>query len=356
MNTMITKFDFELVLEKIAEKFYSTAASGLTLKRGGNTSGNEAYFKNVAHELREGLNCQQLILPKGSCPDSGVFGKYNYKHQDDINWNLVRDRKIIVLQVIAPQNQKRYLEIDSKKIIFPELISDKKDKILNLNLNQLDEFGDLFGVEYKASVNASRNSLGVASFNSSCPSNTKTTEVPNVEMIHNFPTKMRRKFNNDSMLKICDVKLTVNFLMYYFIVNDIEIGNRSEIKKILLCRGSFFAPTTTQETAEFLSKQLSPNEIGRKIELYRVNLRYRPFFESRVIQTNGFGIYTSWEPRMISKLTESMQQKALLEEVEKIQQQIQFDEDGNPLNQAVLDEDNVIYLNLTEARILRRAA
>ena len=367
---MPTKYEFELMLEKIAEKFYFNAASALVSIRGGNSRGNEIYFGSVAPELKSGLRCQQLILTKkGACPDSGIFGNFGYKHKDEINWDLVRRKEIIVLEVSVPNNQKCYIEVSSNRVTLPALISEGKKKKKNedededdetnqkikLKLNDLDEYGDFFGVEYKAAVNNSSTSINVASFNSTCPCVTKTTKLK-ARMIHNYPTKMRKNIDDDKELLVCEIFLDVKFFMYYFIVNDIEKGNRSEIKQILLCRGSFFAPTTSEIEATKLSSQLKPKEQNIEVNLYRVSLRYRPFFESRAIQSNGFGIYTSWESRMIGEIAEEAQRAALLEEVKKIQQVLIVDEDDQVTTHEVEEEDNVIYLNLKAERILRRAA
>lgn len=353
---MITKYAFELMLERIAEKFYFNAASAMVSTRGGNSRGNEVYFGFVAPELKSGLRCQQLILTKkGSCPDSGIFGDFGYKHEDEINWDLVRNKKNIVIEVMVPNKQKCYIEISADKINFPTAIKDDKKNRLLLSLNDLDNYGDFFGVEYKAAVNPSPDTINVASFNSTCPCITKTTKLK-AYMIHNYPTNMRKNHREDKELLKCEIGLNVKFFMYYFIVNDIEKGNRSEIKQILLCRGSFFAPNTSEADADYLSKQVMPKEINKEVNLYRVSLRYRPFFESRSIQSNGFGIYTSWQSRLIGEIEEEAQRQALLNEVEKIQQELVVEEDDQVVPQVVQEEDNVIYLNLKADRILRRAA
>lgn len=349
---MTTRYNFELMLEKIAEEFYFNAASALVATRGGNSRGNEVYFGNVAPSLKRGLRCQQLILAKGSCPDSGIFGNFGYRHRDEVNWDLVRSGEIVALEVPIANNQKQYIEVNVASLTLPDFISEVER--INLRLNDFVENEDFFGVEFKATVNGGQNSIQVASFNSTCPSNTKTATLTKIQMIHNLPTRMKRKFENDPILKKCFIDLRVQFNMYYFIVNDIEIETRSEIKQILLCRGSFFAPNTTEERAAELSSQIMPRDLGLELDLYRVNLRYRPFFESRVIQSNGYGIYTSWESRMIGEIAEEAQRMTLLNEVERIQQDLIPDEN----NQAgqVEEEDNVIYLNLREERIRRRAA
>ena len=61
---MLTKYAFELALERVAEKFYFQGATQYGKVRGGNSSENEAYFRNVASDLRSHLNCQQLLLKK----------------------------------------------------------------------------------------------------------------------------------------------------------------------------------------------------------------------------------------------------------------------------------------------------
>jgi hypothetical protein len=353
---MITRYAFELMLEKIAEKFYLNAAANMVSVRGGNSRGNEVYFGNVAPDVKSGLDCQLLILTKkGSCPDSGIFGNFNYKHEDEIDWEAVRNKKIIVLEVTVPNKQKCYIEVDAVKIKFPEDIREDSKNRMSLRLNDLNEYEDFFGVEYKAAVNASSTSINVASFNSTCPCITKTTTLK-AYMIHNYPTGMKKNHKQDKQLLKCQVNLDVKFFMYYFIVNDIENGTRSEIKQILLCKGSFFAPNTTELEAEDLSSQVMPKDINKEVNLYRVSLRYRPFFESRSIQSNGFGIYTSWQSRMIGEIAEHAQRQALLAEVEKIQQTLILEDGDQVSSQVVKEEDNVIYLNLKANKILRRAS
>lgn len=350
---MLTKFNFELQLEQIAEKFYFNAASAMTSTRGGNSRGNEVYFGNVSTELRKQLDCQQLILPKGECPDSGIFGDFGYKAKEDVRWDLVRSGTFVVVEVSVPNNQKRYLEVEVSKLKLPTSI--KTDSNISLRLNDFDVYGEFFGIEYKASKNTHPNSISVASFNSSCPSSTKTTELVKIGMIHNLPTTMRKKYDGDANLKICEIKLSIQFSMYYFIVNDEEQGTRSEIKHIFLCGGGFFAPTTTEEEAAKLSKQIMPSDLGLNLNLYRVKLRYRPFFESRAIKANGFGLYTSWEPKIPGQIKEQAQRESLLKEVERIQQNFTEDQSAqvNPIQ--VEEKDNVIYLNLREDRIRRRS-
>lgn len=338
------------MLEQIAEKFYFNAASAMTSTRGGNSRGNEVYFGNVSSELRKQLDCQQLILPKGECPDSGIFGDFGYKEKEEVRWDLVRSGIIVVIELSVPNNQKRYLEITTTKLNLPSPI--KSDDDISLKLNDFDTFGEFFGIEYKASKNTHQNSIAVASFNSSCPSGTKTTELVKIIMIHNLSTTMRKKFDGDEHLKKCEIKLRIQFSMYYFIVNDIEDGTRSEIKHIFLCSGSFFAPTTSEDEAAKLSKQIMPSDLGLNLNLYRVKLRYRPFFESRAIKANGFGLYTSWEPKIPGQMKEKAQRESLMKEVERIQQNLE--EQSSQLNQPE-EKDNVIYLNLREDRIRRRS-
>ena len=350
---MLTKFKFELSLEQIAEKFYFNAASAMTSARGGNSRGNEVYFGNVSTDLRKQLDCQQIILPKGECPDSGVFGDFGYKSKEDVNWSMVKSGKLIIIEVNVPNNQKRYIEVEVSKLNLPTII--KPDSEINLRLNDFDLYGEFFGIEYKASKNSNQNSITVASFNSSCPSPTKTTELVKVGMIHCLPTTMRKKFENDECLKKCEIKLNLNFSMYYFIVNDEENGTRSEIKQIFLCSGSFFAPTITEEEAAKLSKQLMPEDLGLKLNLHKVKLRYRPFFESKAIRANGYGLYTSWEPKIPGDIKEQLQRETLLNEVERVQQNLE-DQSTQPSSSKIKrDDDNVIYLNLREERIRRRS-
>lgn len=348
---MISKYDFELKLEQAAEKFYFNAATQMVSTRGGNSRGNEVYFGNLSSELRERLNCQQLILPKGECPDSGILGDFYYKHADDVDWDKVKKKEIVVLEVNVPNKQKRYIEVPVASITVPELITPKTETVLCLN--NLNLYGEFFGIEYKASLNSNSETISVASFNSTCPSSTKTAELSDVVMIHNFSTTMRRKFRNDKELRICDIKLRVQFSMYYFIVNDEEVGTRSEIKHIFLCPGSFFAPTVTESDAETYSKQLKPETVGVNIELYRCKLRYRPFFEARAIQAKGFGLYTSWSPKIAAIAREERDREQLMAEIERIPQSF-FHElpDHFPRKQ---EFENVIFLNLREERIRKRS-
>lgn len=350
---MISKHNFELQLEHVAEKFYFNAASAMVSPRGGNSRGNEVYFGNVSTDLRTKLRCQQILLPKGECPDSGIFGSFNYLSESEVDWEAIKSGRYVCFEVSAPNNQKRYIEIESIKLnLLNEII--KSDSNLVFNLNELKEFGELFGVEFKASKNDNPNSIAVASFNSSCPSGTKTTELSKIKMIHNLATNMRKKFNNSDDLKVCEVKLKIRFSMYYFIVNDVENGTRSEIKHILICRGTFFSSETSEEEAARLSKQIMPSDLGLNLNLHRVKLRYRPFFESRSIKANGYGLYTSWEPKIALAEEVESQRRLLLEEVEKIQQELE----ESDLRSQVVDReetDNVIYLNLKEERIRLRS-
>ena len=144
--------------------------------------------------------------------------------------------------------------------------------------------------------------------------------------------------------------------MFYFIVNDDEVGTRSEIRHIFLCSGGFFAPTTTEDEAANLSRQLHPQDLGLNLNLYRVKLRYRPFFESRSIRANGYGLYTSWEPKIPGIEREDRQRNVLLQEVERIQQDFGEQLADQVAQTRTNDDDNVIYLNLKADRIRARAA
>lgn len=350
---MVSKFDFELRLEEIAERFYFNAASAMTSTRGGNSRGNEVYFGNVSSDLRERLQCQQIMLKKGECPDSGIFGDFHYKDEERVSWDAVKAGRLFVLEVSVPNNQKRYLEFNVEKLDVELPITSSSEIVLKLN--DLDVYGEFFGIEYKASKNSNANTISVASFNSTCPSNTKTAEITKVKLIHNLQTNMRKKFRDDSELKWCEVKLLVQFSMYYFIVNDEEIGTRSEIRHVFLCSGGFFAPSTTEAEAARLSKQLMPSDLNLNLNLYRVKLRYRPFFESRAIRSNGFGLYTSWEPKIPGQIREERERQALLNEVERIQQSITDDQTGQEIVPPSDNTDNVIYLTLREDRIRRRS-
>lgn len=350
---MISKFDFELKLEQIAEKFYFNAATQMTSTRGGNSRGNEVYFGNVSSELRDKLGCQQLILPKGECPDSGVFGDFSYKTDESVDWEKVMLGQLVVLEVLVPNGQKRYIEIKTSELNLPPSIS--RECKIEITLNHVNGYGEFFGIEYKASQNDNPNTISVASFNSTCPSSTKTTTLKKIVLIHNLPTESKSFFCRERKLRKCLITLKVQFSMYYFIVNDKEVGTRSEIKHIFLCSGSFFAPTTSEAEAEKLSKQIMPADIGLNLNLYRVKLRYRPFFESRAIRSNGYGLYTSWEPKIPALAREERERAALLGEVEKIQQNFSDDSLDQIAQPQATEFENVIFLDLREERIRRRS-
>jgi hypothetical protein len=350
---MISKFEFEHKLEEIAEKFYFNAAAQMTSARGGNSRGNEVYFGNVSSEMRDKLGCQQLILPKGECPDSGIFGAFQYLSEDAVDWDKVISGSLIVLEVLVPNDQKRYIEIKVADANLPEMLTKECD--IQIKLNDMNGYGEFFGIEYKASKNDNPNSITVASFNSTCPSGTKTTTLNKITMIHNLATPMKSFFNREKGLKKIQIKLKIQFSMYYFIVNDVESGTRSEVKHIFLCNGGFFAPSTTESEAEKLSKQIKPADLGLDLNLYRVKLRYRPFFESRAIRSNGYGLYTSWEPKVPGLAREAKERASLLKEVEKIQQSLS-EEVPDKIDQFQATEDeNVIFLSLREKRMKNRS-
>ena len=186
-------------------------------------------------------------------------------------------------------------------------------------------------------------------------------------MYHGFNSTARKKPIDGREIKVCKVTLTISFSIYYLIVNDNPEGRISEIKQIFVCDGGFFAPDMTEEEAKKLSKQLYPKDLGIHINLYRVGLRFRPFFESKTIRASGYGLYTSWEPKIPAAELEEQQREQLLEEVMKVQQY--FDDVINDLNESEEDPilhkeigandenpDNVIYLTLREDRIKKRAA
>ncbi len=349
---MLNKYNFELALERIAEKFYFGGASQYGKKRGGNSSDNEAYFRNVAVDLRSMLNCQQILLKKGACPDSGVFGDFDYKNEDDVNWRLVEENKIVVLEVSGVERQKRYIEVRVEEA--PKLqVPVKKDPKITMRLNEVNGYGEFFGVEYKASRNKSEKSITVASFNSTCPSSTKTSSVK-VKLIHNLESKNKFKIHNYD-LRCCDLTLEINFSIYYMIINDEPEGQISVIKQIFVCDGGFFAPDMSEERAKELSKQLYPEDLKKEYSLYRVGLRYRPFFDSKTIRANGFGLYTSWEPKIPKEEEVERQRQQLLDEVEKIQQSFSDSEEEVESTDPDMP-DNVIYLNLRDERIKKRAA
>lgn len=362
---MINRYNFELALERVAEKFYFHGASQFGRVRGGNSSENENYFRNVATDLRALLNCQQIMLAKGSCPDSGVFGEFGYKNEEEVNWKLVEDKKIVVIEVEGIQRHRRFIEISIDEID-PIIEPLKTESGITINLNKVNHYGELFGVEYKASQSNSETSISVASFNSTCPSRTKTATLKNISMLHGFESTARKKPIKGFNIKACKIDLTISFSIYYLIVNDNPEGRLSEIKQIFVCDGGFFAPDMTEEEAKKLSRQLYPKDLGIPINLYRVGLRFRPFFESKTIRANGYGLYTSWEPKIPAAEEENKQRQLLMEEVIKVQQY--FDEvvDDNdessesPTSKEIEANDsnpnNVIYLTLREDRIKKRAA
>lgn len=349
---MLTKYNFELELEKISERFYHNAGSQLLATRGGNSRGNEVYFGNVSSDLRKEVKCQLIVLPKGECPDSGIFGNFNYKSHDDVDWERVREKKSVVIEVNAPNSLKMYIEVNLNELNIPDVLTNETE--ICLKLNDLNGYGEFFGIEYKASKNGNEKSIAVASFNSTCPSDTKTTELNKIVLIHNLDTNYKRYFDKEKTLKKHLIKLKIQFSMYYFIVNDEEVGSRSEIRHIFICRGSFFAPTTSEEQAAKYSKQLYPEDLNIPLNLYRVKLRYRPFFESRSIKASGYGLYTSWEPKIPGLEREATQRKLLMDEVEKIQQEY-GDEVENVGQRKENNFENVIYLNLKAGRIKARS-
>lgn len=364
--TMITKYTFELALERVAEKFYFHGATQYGKKRGGNSADNEAYFRNVATDLRSSLECQQIMIKKGACPDSGIFGDYGYKNDEDVSWNLVEQGKIVVLEVEGVSRQPRYIEISVEKIgQVPESI--KKDSGIEILLNEVNGYGEFFGVEYKATKSNSKKSITVASFNSTCPSGIKTVLLKKIKMFHNLKSKSKVTKIQDYSLKVCEVKVSISFSIYYLVVNDFPSGQISEIKQIFVCDGSFFAPNMSEGEAKGLSKQLDPVKLKIPYSLYRVGLRYRPFFDSKTIRANGYGLYTSWEPKIPGAEAEERQRDLLMKEVERVQQTfdeiIYEDESDDEIVEVVRDEkaapinpDNVIYLTLREERIKKRAA
>jgi hypothetical protein len=351
---MLSKYNFELELEKLAERFYFNAGTQLVATRGGNSRGNEVYFGNLNSDLKQNLDCQLIILPKGECPDSGVFGMFNYQSRDDVDWQSVQDGKTVVIEVNAPNNLKRYIEVPVSDLNLPAKLDSDSD--ICIKLNDLHGYGEFFGIEFKASKNNNPKNISVASFNSTCPSSTKTSELNKIVLIHNLPTSSKKMFDKELGLKKHLIRLRIQFSMYYFIVNDEEVGTRSEIRHIFICNGSFFAPTTTEEEAARISKQLYPSDLNLDLNLYRVKLRYRPFFESRAIRANGYGLYTSWEPKIPGVEREERQRNLLLKEVEKIQQDFGEDKPDQVSQMRGSNDDNVIYLNLKAERIRSRAA
>lgn len=363
---MLSKYHFELALERVAEKFYSHGASQHGKKRGGNSADNEIYFKNVATDMRGLLECQQIMIRKGACPDSGVFGDFGYKIDEDVSWDLVEQGKIVVLEVEGVSRHSRYIEIPVKDI--GEIATPiKKDSGIILNLNKIKGYGELFGVEYKATESKSKKSINVAPFNSTCPSKTKTIHLNKVKMFHNLESKSKVTKIQGHSLKICEIKLSLSFSIYYLIVNDYPNGQISEIKKIFVCDGGFFAPNMSEEDAKSLSKELNPKDLNIPYSLYRVGLRFRPFFDSKTIRSNGYGLYTSWEPKIPGAEAEERQRELLLREVEKIQQTFddvvgddELEEESTEVIKGMqatpTDPDNVIYLTLRADRINKRAA
>ncbi|RZF21708.1 hypothetical protein DAY19_08445 [Halobacteriovorax vibrionivorans] len=363
---MWTKFQFELALEKTAEDFYLNGASNFAKLRSGNSSENEQYFKNVAKSIREQLGCQQILLKSGECPDSGIFGEFDYKHEEEVNWELVKTNQLVALQVEGANKQVRYIELDAgilKNVSLPiyskysKKIKDKHNSI-KIFLNELINQNDFYGVEYKASESKYETSINVASFNSTCPSKTKTNSLK-LKLIHNFKASGRFKVNGFK-LKSCTVEVMINFNVYYLIVNDYPNGRLSEIKQVFVCDGGFFAPNMSEDEASKLSKEIKPDELGKEYNLYRVKLRYRPFFDSRTIKANGFGLYTSWDPKIPGAIEEEKQREEVLKEVKRVQQNFS-DVVGEEQETEVIEgtednPDNVIYLSLRQDRINKRAA
>lgn len=270
------------------------------------------------------------------------------------SWQLVEEKKIFAIEVNGVQGQKRYIEVDISKLP-PIKVPLKKDSGIELCLNDLSIYGEFFGVEYKASDNKSPNSISVASFNSTCPSGTKTVDLKKVRIIHNFKSRSNIT-KNGIKLKHSDITLSIKFSIYYLIVNDEPVGNISQIRQIFICSGDFFAPGLSEEEAKALSKQLYPDKLGIEYSLYRVGLRYRPFFDSKMIKANGYGLYTSWEPKIPAEEEVERQRELLLKEVERIQQTFTDNEFEEVESSCHETPDNVIYLTLRDERIKKRAA
>ena len=347
----LTRHSFELKLEEVAEELYLRR---IPLVGNNNGDGHEIFFDTLALPLRNKLECQQIILAKGECPDSGVFGNFHYKPTTEINWNAVKSGEFIAIEVNVPHDQKRYFEFRTAGLNLPLKITPQSD--IELKLNELDTFDDFFGIEYKTSKNSIESSISVASLNSTCPSDTKTSELK-ARLIHNLPTSMRKVFNNDQELKVCEIQLSIQFNMYYFVMNYHKTGAYSEVKHIFLCRGSFFAPTITEESARLISKELKPNDprLNLDFDLPRVKLRYRPFFDSRKITAGGFGLYTSWNPKIPEQIREERERQTLINEVLAIQQSFEVDDNDQAEIQTNNNPDNVIYLNLRAERIRLRS-
>jgi hypothetical protein len=347
----LTRHTFELKLEEVAEELYMRR---IPLIGGNNGDGHEIFFETLARPLRDKLECQQIILPKGECPDSGIFGNFNYMPKGRVNWNAVKSNELVVIEVNVPNEQKRYFEFSRTDLNLPERITPEMDIVLRLN--ELGTYEDFFGIEYKTSKNSSENRISVASFNSTCPSGTKTSEVK-ARLIHNIPTSMRKKFDNNPELKVCEIKLSIQFNMYYFVMNYEKVAAHSSVKHIFLCRGSFFAPTISEESASLISVELKPNDprLNLNFELPRVKLRYRPFFESRKITASGFGLYTSWTPKIPEQIREARERELLLNEVLRVQQMFEVDDNDQVEIQTNNNPDNVIYLDLRAERIRLRS-
>jgi len=369
---MLSKYQFELALERVAEDFYCHGAINFGKLRSGNSEENEVYFKNVAKDLREKLGCQQIILNSGDCPDSGIFGDFDYKHEDEVAWSLVEKGELLALEVVGANKQIRYIEISTSELgEIPQPVyakfSDKgkeKHNEIRLLLNDYNNFGEFYGVEYKASESKSKKSISVASFNSTCPSSTKTKQL-RLRMIHNFKAS-GRKLIGGLKLKSCVVELSIKFSIYYLIVNDSPEGRVSKINQVFVCDGNFFAPEMSEDDAKALSKQLYPENLNIPYDLYRVGLRYRPFFDSKTIRAKGYGLYTSWEPKIPGEERERKERELLMKEVERVQQTFSDVVDEEELNDSLVEEesvngndenpDNVIYLTLRDERIKKRAA
>ena len=357
MGIELNRYNFELQLELIGEDFYlNNPATAMDTPRGGHSRGNESYFGRLTNDLKRELECQRIILNKQQCPDSGIFGNFEYKQEEDINWDTVKLGNIIILKVLTSQKQPRYIEVPSTQILVKAPFTSKTK--ITLQLNDLNNYGEFFGVEYKATKNSSEKSISVASFNSTCPCDIKTAAIK-AKMIHSLPSNSRNIFNGKNGLKIIDVTLRITFNLYYFIINDIkECDSRSAIQKIFICNGGFFSPGMKEESTVELSKEKEPEKFGVQHNLYRIKMRYRPFFDSRKIKAKGCGLYTSWEPKIPATVREESERQALLNEVEKISQN--FTDEKKPEIQTVLeicpDTENVIYLNLRAERIKKRAA
>lgn len=315
---MLNKNLFQKSLEEIGMKYF-LENSGIIEKRSGNTTANESYFRFVRKEILEKTKCGVLMLGKQECPDSGIFADYGYLNEKDVNWKSVYDGTTVVIKVKGDLGTSKYLTFPSL-ILKNKEIKEKNFEDFSIDLNKHLKTDEFYGIEYKATKNSAANSVGVASFNSTCPSGDKNIFITGT-LIHNlnkhgkeFKPKVYKEKLRETTWKL---KLLVVFKIYYFIVNDADEEKKSKIKHIVIVPGEFFGGAITHEQAAKYSVQPDLKKLGYNFTSNRIKLRLRPFFEAPNIKVhNGYGLYVGWKPVNKNKLINDLAQCYTLEELE----------------------------------------